>query len=112
MRLVTKVSETGVESMAMGGEPFHHRFILLKVRYRLDSRRKCLMLDCSFTNFGAKWVNVRSYASPAYLCWLWIWPTVIGMDVHIYAGPARLDRNSLNDADTGSRWDDAAQVET
>lgn len=39
-------------------------------------------------------------------------PAVMDMDVHIYAGPARSDRNSLNEADTGSRWNDAAQVET
>jgi len=43
----TVVSETGVESMAMGGEPFHHRFILLKVRYRLDSRRQMSNVGCA-----------------------------------------------------------------
>jgi hypothetical protein len=38
----------------MGGEPFHHRFILLKVRYRLDSRRKCLMLDVQLYRLWGK----------------------------------------------------------
>jgi hypothetical protein len=36
MKRITKVSETRVESMARGGESFHHHFILLKARCRLD----------------------------------------------------------------------------
>lgn len=48
LRLIIKVSETGVESMARGGEPFHHRFILYVIPGKILTTREASQYNLNF----------------------------------------------------------------